>query len=186
MPAQALALHRGFRPAALMHRPRPSAGTSVLDRLKSKMVRATRQHDRPVAVEGAASGSESMLVDDWKGQLVGVGLAVGTGVTLGAIQGYGGKNALKIGPVPWDLPVGAALVTASLWRGAGRATMPMRAIGTALLVGHGMTWGRGGGKWWRQKRGLPPLIEVSGEPTVPQTGGGALSDEELASVAQRK
>jgi hypothetical protein len=181
MPAHALALHRGFRHGGgLMHR--PSTGSSVLDRLKSKAVRATRQLSRSFSVDEAR---ESAWDAEWKERLVEVGLATGTGFMIGVAQGRFGKDAMKIGPVPWDLPVGAALVVGSLLRGTGKGSMPMRAVGTGLLTAHAMTWGRGGGKWWRAKKNLPPLIEVSGERTVPATGGGALSDEEIASVARR-
>jgi hypothetical protein len=180
MPAHALTLHRGFRHGGLV--PRAHAGPSVLERLKSKAVRASRQLSRPFSVD---EKDESVLHDDWKEHLAEVGLIAGTAFAVGVAQGRGGRDTMKIGPVPWDLPLGAALVAGSLVRPAGKFAMPMRAVWAGLLATHAMTWGRGAGKWWRAKKNLPPLIEISGEPAPPATGGGALSDEEIASVARR-
>lgn len=181
MPAHALTLHRGFRHGGGLV-PRVQSSPSVLERLKSKAVRATRQLSRPISVD---EKDESVLHEDWKEHLAEVGLIAGTVFAVGLVQGRGGKESMKIGPVPWDLPVGAALVAGSLVRPAGKFAMPMRAVGAGLIATHAMAWGRGVGKWWRAKQNLPPLIEVSGEPAPPPTGGGALSDEELASVARR-
>jgi hypothetical protein len=180
MPVHALALHRGLRHGGLV--PRANSGPSVLDRLKNKAVRAQRQLSRTFTGDET---KESILEDDWKAHLLEIGLISATTFAVGVAQGRGGKDAMKIGPVPWDLPLGGVLVAASVLRPAGRMAMPMRAVGAALLATHTMTWGRGAGKWWRDQKHLPPLSDVAGEPRVPATGGGALSDEELASVARR-
>jgi hypothetical protein len=152
-----------------------------LDRLRQKAVRATRQLSRSVSGDET---HESIIDTEWKQHLAEVGIITATTFAVGVAVGRGGKDAMKIGPVPWDLPVGGALVALSLLRPAGRAAMPLRAVGAGLLATHTMTWGRGVGKWWRDSAHLPPLIDVAGERPAP-TGGGALSDEELASVARR-
>jgi len=180
MPAHALSLHRGLHHGGLVHR--PTGGSSVLERLRGKAARATRQLSRTFTGDET---HEPLLAPDWGERLAEVGIIAGTSFTVGVALGRGGKEALKIGPVPWDLPLGGALVAASLLRPVGRAAMPLRAVGIALLATHAMTWGRGAGKWWRDKKHLPPIIDVAGE-RVPPTGGGALSDEDerLASAAQ--
>jgi len=181
MPAHALALHRGLHRHGGLVRHHSSGGPSVLERLHDKAVRANRQLARTSAVHD----DESMLDDHWKAHLSEVAIIGATTFTVGIIQGRYGKDALKLGPVPMDLPVGAVLVGASILRPVGRLSLPMRAVGAALVGAHSMTWGRGVGKWWRTQANQPPLIEGEAAARVPPVGGGALTDEELASVARR-
>jgi hypothetical protein len=183
MPATTLALHRrtGLHAGGGLVRHRHSQ-PSVLERLHQHAARAKRQLTRTGTDETGAE-AEPFVDPELKTRLVEMGLVTATGFASGVIQGRFGRDAFKVGKVPMDLPIGAGLVAAGLLLPLGRLRLPMRAVGLGLLVGHGSTWGRGTGKWMRARSNEPPLIEGDGAPR--RTGGAALSDEELASVANR-
>jgi hypothetical protein len=111
---------------------------------------------------------------------------------FGFLHGRLDPQKMMVGPIPIDLLVGVGASLASVTAMAGEASPYLRAAGIGALNAFASTFGRGLGRKARKSAGLPPVAETSmsgeepaGRGTGATTGGGALSDEELARVARR-
>ena len=108
----------------------------------------------------------------------------GTAVAWGMAHAYFDPDKLMLGPLPLDLLVGVGAHLVGLF-GPEAAASHLHAVGDGSVAAFGFSLGRGFGRKLRQARGLPPRVDttlLSGEAS---TGGGALSDEELARLARR-
>jgi hypothetical protein len=139
----------------------------IADRMKPKMGEL-----KEVAVVAAASSAVSF--------------------GFGFLHGRLDPHKMMVGPLPIDLLVGVGASLASITSMAGEAAPYLRAAGIGALSAFASTFGRGLGRKARKAAGLPPVAETSmsgdepaGRGTGPTTGGGALSDEELALLARR-
>jgi len=108
----------------------------------------------------------------------------GTSFAFGVANGrFGAVTPLG---VPIDLGVGVAAHLAGFTGIVGNATAHAHAIGDGALAAYTYTVGRGTGKAWRKKSGLPEMAGMDGVAgKIEATGGGGLSDEQLAALARR-
>jgi len=113
-----------------------------------------------------------------------VGEAMGVGGLFGYLHGRAPEKRM-VGPVPVELGVGVAAHMIGLFV-SEEAAPHAHAVGLASLASFAHSLGRGFGRKHRQAAGLPPATEslLAGEEPE-RTGGGALSDEELARLARR-
>jgi len=150
---------------------------SVLDRLAAGRERFLRLKSR-----------QGVELDDLKTSLKQVGIAQAESGAMALILGYMAGRApeyLRVGKVPLELLLGLGS------HGVAFIASPeigqhMHAVGVGALDSFLNSFGRGLGRRARKAAGLPPPAEslLAGE-DGDSTGGGALSDEELARLARR-
>jgi hypothetical protein len=106
---------------------------------------------------------------------------------FGFLHGRLDPQKMMVGPIPVDLLVGVGATLASVTPIAGEAAPYLEAAGIGALAAFSSAFGRGLGRKARKAAGLPPVAEslLAGETATPATGGGALSDDELARLARR-
>ncbi|MDX2087869.1 MAG: hypothetical protein SFX73_08465 [Kofleriaceae bacterium] len=152
---------------------------SVLDRLaqgQSRFLRLAARHGVEV--------SDGSVVT----RLKAAGIAQAESGALSLVLGYLAARSpeyLKVGPLPLELVVGVGSHAIGLIASPHAATH-LHAVGMGAIDSFMNSLGRGLGRRARKAAGLPPPPETllagdAGE----VTGGGALSDEELASLARR-
>lgn len=121
-------------------------------------------------------------------RLKAAGIAQAESGALSLVLGYIAARSpeyLKVGPLPLELVVGVGSHAVGLIA-SPEAAVHMHAVGMGAIDSFMNSLGRGLGRRSRKAAGLPPPPEAllagdAGE----MTGGGALSDEELASLARR-
>jgi hypothetical protein len=159
---------------------------SVMDRLGDRQHKFLRLKARQIAdkVKPAAGNLKDLAVE--------VGAATGVAFGFGFLHGRVEPQKMMLGPFPADLLVGAGACVASIMPFAGEAAPLLRAGGMGALGAFASTFGRGLGRKARKSAGLPPVMETTmsgddlpGRTTGTTSGGGALSEEELARVAHR-
>jgi hypothetical protein len=129
--------------------------------------------------EGLKEKSEATIEGITRAMVV-----AGTSFGFGLVNGrYGAITPLG---VPVDLGVGIGAHLLGFTGLAGKMTPQAHAIGDGALSAYAYTVGRGTGKVWRKKAGLP-LIEGSNDNRrqITEQGGGGLSDEKLAELLNR-
>ena len=172
-----MAIHALARPhfATMEHLRRPG---SVMDRIADKQDKFIRLKARQIADRVKPKVHELKEV----ATIAATASAVSFG--FGFLHGRLEPQKMMIGPLPMDLLVGVGASLASV--------TAMRAAGIGALSAFASTFGRGLGRKARKAAGLPPVAEtaMSGEEpaergTGATTGGGALSEAELARLAHR-
>ncbi len=180
-----MAMHALARPhfGSMEHLRRPG---SVMDRIADKQDKFIRLKARQLVDRVKPKTSELKEV----ATIAAASSAVSFG--FGFLHGRLDPQKMMIGPIPLDLLVGVGASVASITPMAGEAAPYLRAAGIGALNAFASTFGRGLGRKARKAAGLPPVAEtvLSGEDasargTSANTGGGALSDEELARLARR-
>jgi hypothetical protein len=157
--------------------------TSVLDRLADRQDKFIRLKARQIAdrVKPKTGALKEVAV------MAAASSAVSLG--FGFLHGRLDPHKMMVGPLPLDLVVGVGASLASITPMAGEASPYLRAAGIGALNAFASTFGRGLGRKARKSAGLPPVAEtvMSGDESSAnaKTGGGALSDEELARLARR-
>ena len=152
---------------------------SVLERLASGKDRFMK-----LASRGGTDADNGTMVD----RLKAAGIAQAESGALSLVLGYMAARSpeyLKVGPLPLELVVGVGSHAVGLIA-SPTASVHLHAVGMGAIDSFMNSLGRGLGRRARKSAGLPPLPEtlLAGE-EEPATGGGALSDEELASLARR-
>jgi hypothetical protein len=153
---------------------------SVLARLASESNRFLRSRQRA----GGETG-DSGMTDKLKA--VGTAQAASGGVALafGYLAGRSPEH-MKLGPFPLELVVGLTAHGIGLIASPEVSTL-LHAAGMGATDSFLNSFGRGLGRRARRSAGLPPPPEPRGllAGDEVETGGGALSDEELARLARR-
>jgi hypothetical protein len=166
-----------FGPIEHLRRP-----MSVLDRVAERQGKFVRMKARQ-AVEGLKEQGPEL-----KAVAVAQGVSGAAALGFGYLHGRYEAKKLMVGPVPWELALGfgAHLMAFSP---PGRQYAPyLHAAGIGALNSFLHSFGRGLGRKARKAAGLPPVMSeslLSGDGEGEVTGGGALSDEELARLARR-
>jgi hypothetical protein len=180
-----MAMHALARPhfATMEHLRRPG---SVMDRIADKQDKFIRLKARQIADRVKPKVHELKEV----ATIAATASAVSFG--FGFLHGRLEPQKMMIGPLPMDLLVGVGASLASVTAMAGESAPYLRAAGIGALSAFASTFGRGLGRKARKAAGLPPVAEtaMSGEEpaergTGATTGGGALSEAELARLAHR-
>ena len=177
-----MAMHALARPhfGNMEHLRRPA---SVMDRLADRQDKFIRLKARQIADRVKPKTGELKEV----AVVAAASSAVSFG--FGFLHGRLDPRKMMIGPIPLDLLVGVGASLASITPMAGEAAPYLRAAGIGALNAFASTFGRGLGRKSRKAAGLPPVTEslMSGEEegANAKTGGGALSDDELARLARR-
>lgn len=175
-----MATHALARPhfGSLEHLRRP---TSVMDRIGERQDKFIRLKARQIA------DKVKPKTGDLKEVAVNAATAGAVAFGFGFLHGRLDPQKMMVGPIPVDLLVGVGASLASVTPIAGEAAPYLEAAGIGALSAFASAFGRGLGRKARKAAGLPPVAEslLAGEPAAPTTGGGALSDEELARLARR-
>jgi hypothetical protein len=150
---------------------------SVLDRLSAGRERFLRLKAR-----------QGVEVEDFKTSLKRVGIAQAESGAVSLVLGYMAGRApeyLRVGPLPLELVAGLGTHVVGLIA-SPEIGQHFHAIGVGALDSFLNSLGRGLGRRARKAAGLPPAAEtlLAGD-DGDMTGGGALSDEELARLARR-
>jgi hypothetical protein len=154
---------------------------SVLARIAAESNRFLRSRQR-----GGGELGQAPIVDKLK--QVGTAQAASGAVALafGYLAGRSPEH-MKVGPFPLELVAGLGSHAIGLIASPEVAVL-LHAAGMGATDSFLNSFGRGLGRRSRKKAGLPPALEargiLSGEEEE-STGGGALSDEELARLARR-
>jgi len=120
------------------------------------------------------------------GAIIDSTVTLGSTAVLAAIQGVNWDNkdkngkptfGVRVGPIPLDLGVGAALHLGALFGLGGKVSNHLRSAGNGAMASFVATWARGMGYKWAQKRKGAP----GGSPSV--TGAG-LADDVANMLAQ--
>ena len=154
---------------------------SVLDRVAERQGKFVRLKARQAAEGVREQAPEIKAVAT--AQAVSGAAAMGFGFLHGRFE----PKKLMIGPLPWELAAGLGAHVVA-FTGPGREYAPfLQAFGLGAINSFLHSFGRGLGRKARKSAGLPPVPEslLSGEDEGEATGGGALSDEELARLARR-
>lgn len=175
-----MATHAMTRPhfAPMDHLRRPM---SVLDRVAERQGKFVRLKARQ-AVEAVREKTPEI-----KAVAVAQGVSGAAAMGFGFLHGRFEAKKLMVGPVPWELAAGLGAHVAA-FTGIGKEYAPyLHAFGLGAINSFLHSFGRGLGRKARKAAGLPPVAEtlLSGEDEGETTGGGALSDEELARLARR-
>lgn len=180
-----MAMHALARPhfGSMEHLRRPG---SVMDRIADKQDKFIRLKARQLVDRVKPKTSDLKEV----ATIAAASSAVSFG--FGFLHGRLDPQKMMVGPIPIDLLVGVGASLASITPMAGESAPYLRAAGIGALSAFASTFGRGLGRKARKAAGLPPVTEtmLSGEEasargTSANSGGGALSDEELARLARR-
>lgn len=152
--------------------------TSVMDRVAERQDRFLRQKARHAVT--AMKEAKPKLMD----LAVSTAEAGAVAFTFGFMHGRAPEK-LMIGPVPLELAVGVGAHAIGVF-GPQDMSSHMHAVGVGAIASFLHSLGRGVGRKARKAAGLPPAAEsiLAGEESE-VTGGGALSDEELARLARR-
>jgi hypothetical protein len=150
---------------------------SVLDRLASQRDRFLRLKAR-----------QGVQPEDLATAIKRVGVAQAESGAMSLILGYMAGRApeyLRVGPLPLELVAGVGTHVVGLIASPDIGPH-FHAIGVGALDSFLNSLGRGLGRRSRKAAGLPPPAEslLAGD-DGDMTGGGALSDEELARLARR-
>ena len=154
-----------------LHRP------SIMERVAERQGRHLRLRARQVGekIQGALPRAREIVPH--------IGEAMGVGGLFGYLHGRAPEK-LMIGPVPVELGVGVAAHMIGLF--VSEEVAPhAHTVGLASLTSFAHALGRGFGRKHRQAAGLPPATGMLSGEEAESTGGGALSDEELARLARR-
>ena len=175
-----MATHALARPhfGSLEHLRRP---TSVMDRIGERQDKFIRLKARQIA------DKVKPKTGDLKEVAVTAGTASAVAFGFGFLHGRLEPQKMMVGPIPVDLLVGVGATLASVTPVAGEAAPYLEAAGIGALAAFASAFGRGLGRKARKSAGLPPVAEsVLSGADGPTTGGGALSEEELARLAGRR
>lgn len=171
--------------------------TDALTRSHGGALEQTRR--APSVLDRLAAGQNRFLrlrarqgLDDVDGGLVArvkaAGIAQAESGALSLVLGYMAARSpqyLKVGPLPLEIVVGLGSHAIGLIA-SPTAAVHLHAVGMGALDSFMNSLGRGLGRRARKAAGLPPVAEslLAGD-DGDSTGGGALSDEELARLARR-
>ena len=154
---------------------------SVLERLAAGQNRFLRLRGRQ---SGPGESNEGLME-----RLKAAGIAQAESGAVSLALGYLAARSpehLRVGPLPLEFLMGVGSHAVALIA-SPEAAIHLHSLGTGAIDSFLNSLGRGFGRRARKAAGLPPPPEtfLAGDEGGETSGGGALSDEELASLARR-